>query len=742
VAVDASSNLYVADTYDNRIQKLVKSGDIPGKATLLSPSGNISTSTPAYSWNAVSAATWYQVWVNDASAAPKIQQWYTAQQAGCASGTGTCSVTPSVVLASGAAQWWIQTWNDRGNGPWSDGMSFTVSGGVLPGKASLVSPSGSISTTTPIYTWNAVSNATWYYLWVDDSSTTAKVQLWYTAAQAGCSSGTGTCSVTPAATLALGLAQWWIQTWNSAGYGPWSDGMSFTVSGGVLPGKATLVSPSGSISTTTPTYIWNAVSNGTRYYLWVNDSSTAAKVQLWHTAAQAGCSSGTGTCSVTPTTALAQGYCQWWIQTWNSAGDGPWSDAMGFTAGGGGLSDVPTSWTAGAPPDLLGYKPFLSTNEWYRDVSGASVDPDSANIIADLVRDDPGTMLHPDFGSSLFEGNPVGIPYDVVASSETPMANVTIGPEGYADESDPGPDNPADRVPISVPIPADVHIEGGSDHHILLLDKDNYWLYELYHVVHLGDNSWQADQVTLWDLNDNTRRPWTWTSADQAGLSIFAGLVRYDEVQRALPANGDLGHAIRFTVMPTLEPFIPPATHPGGGNDPTVHSPKMGQRFRLKAAWLSTHLSEFSPQCQVILRTLAKYGMILADTGSNLFIQGTRDARWVEDADAGGVAQLLRVPPDAFEVVAHDVEYTRESHPTGLPPSIASFTATPASVSGGGAANLAWDITGASTLIITPGVGPVRGTSTVVHPTATTTYTIFATNEYGRSTRTVTVTVP
>jgi hypothetical protein len=417
-------------------------------------------------------------------------------------------------------------------------------------------------------------------------------------------------------------------------------------------------------------------------------------------------------------------------------------DAMGFTVGGGGLSDVATSWTAGAPPDLLGFKPFLSTSEWYRDVSGAPVDPDSDNIIADLVRDDPGTMLHPDFGSSLFEGNPVGIPYDVVASSVTPMANVTIGPEGYAGESDPGPDNPTDRVPISVPIPADVHIEGGFDHHILLLDKDNYWLYELYHVEHLGDNSWQADQVTLWDLNDNTRRPWTWTSADQAGLSIFAGLVRYDEVKRALPVNGDLGHAIRFTVMPTLEPFIPPATHPGGGNDPTVHSPKMGQRFRLKAAWLSTHLSEFSPQCQVILRTLARYGIILADTGSNLFIQGTRDARWVEDADAGGVAQLLSVPPNAFEVVAHSVEYTRESHPTGSPPSIASFTATPASVSGGGAANLAWNITGASTLIITPGVGPVRGTSTVVHPTATTTYTIFATNEYGRSTRTVTVTVP
>jgi hypothetical protein len=243
-------------------------------------------------------------------------------------------------------------------------------------------------------------------------------------------------------------------------------------------------------------------------------------------------------------------------------------------------------------------------------------------------------------------------------------------------------------------------------------------------------------------MNDNTRRPWTWTSADQAGLSIFAGLVKYDEVQAAIPGNGDFGHAVRFTVMPTQEPFIPPATHPGGGNDGTIHSPKMGQRFRLKAAWLTAHISEFSPQCQVILRSLAKYGMILADTGSNLFIQGTRDARWVEDADAGGVAQLLLVPPQAFEVLAHDVEYTRDNHPTGLSPSIASFTATPAHVASNGTATLNWSVTGASTLIISPSVGPVRGNSITVHSATSTTYTIFATNEYGRSRASVTVNVP
>ncbi|MEE9911679.1 MAG: hypothetical protein K4571_08130 [Deltaproteobacteria bacterium] len=409
---------------------------------------------------------------------------------------------------------------------------------------------------------------------------------------------------------------------------------------------------------------------------------------------------------------------------------------------GGGLAGVSTSWTNGSPPELLGYKPFPADSPWYRDVSADSVDPDSDNIIADLVRDDPGTMLHPDFGSSLYEGAYVGHPYDVVAPSVTPMVHVAIGPDGYADESDPGPENAAERVPIPVPIPATVHVEGGFDHHIYLLDKEGYWLYELYHAVQLAGGGWQADQVTLWDLNDNTQRPWTWTSADQAGLSIFAGLVKYDEVQAAIPGNGDFGHAVRFTVMPTQEPFIPPATHPGGGNDGNLHSPKMGQRFRLKAAWLSAHASEFSPQCRVILRSLARYGMIVADTGGNLFIQGTQDARWIEDADAGGVAQLLRVPPQAFEVLAHTVEYTRENHPLGPPPTINAFTATPAQVASGGTATLSWSVTGASTLIISPAVGPVRGSSTAVRPAVTTTYTLFATNEYGRSRANVTVNVP
>jgi hypothetical protein len=299
----------------------------PGAAELLWPSGSILAATPAYSWNAVHGSTWYYLWVNDASASPKIRQWYTAQQAGCASGTGTCSVSSPAVLAQGAAQWWIQTWNDNGYGPWSSGMAFTVSGG-LPGATTLISPSGTASANSPVYVWNAVPNASWYYLWVNDASASPKIMQWYTAQQAGCASGTGTCSVSSPAVLAQGAAQWWIQTWNDNGYGPWSSGMAFTVSGG-LPGTATLVSPSGAISTRSPMYTWNAVSNATWYYLWVNDS-TGAKVTTWYAAAQAGCASGTGTCSVTPSVTLASGDAQWWIQTWNDNGYGPWSTGMAF----------------------------------------------------------------------------------------------------------------------------------------------------------------------------------------------------------------------------------------------------------------------------------------------------------------------------------------------------------------------------------------------------------------------------
>ena len=171
---------------------------------------------------------WYYLWVND-STGTRIQKWYTASEAGCASGTGTCSVSPTTTLAPGAAQWWIQATNGTVYGPWSATMDFSVPVPNAPGAATLISPTGTITTTTPTYTWNAIPEAMWYYLWVNDS-TGNRIQKWYTASEAGCASGTGTCSVSPTTTLASGAAQWWIQATNGTVYGPWSATMNFTVS--------------------------------------------------------------------------------------------------------------------------------------------------------------------------------------------------------------------------------------------------------------------------------------------------------------------------------------------------------------------------------------------------------------------------------------------------------------------------------------------------------------------------------
>jgi hypothetical protein len=297
----------------------------PPAATLVSPSGTISTTTPTYTWNAVSNATWYYLWVNGPSG-NMIQQWYSAAQAGCGSGTGTCSVTPTTTLATGNHTWWIQTWNQYGYGSWSAGLTFTVV--TPPPAATLVAPAGTSCDATPTYIWNAVSTATWYYLWVNGPSGNV-VKQWYTAAQAHCASGTGTCAVVPATTLASGTHTWWIQTWNDVGYGPWSAGQSFTETPGSVPGAVTLIAPSGSTTNPPPYYWWYEDSCATWYYLWVNGPSGTAVIQQWYTAAQANCN-GTW-CWVTNATTLPVGTNTWWVQTWNSAGYGPWSSGLTFT---------------------------------------------------------------------------------------------------------------------------------------------------------------------------------------------------------------------------------------------------------------------------------------------------------------------------------------------------------------------------------------------------------------------------
>jgi len=169
-----------------------------------------------------------------------------------------------------------------------------------------------------------------YMLGLDDSPR-GTIQTTYTASRAGCGSGTGACSIAASLVLDLGAGQWWVVTSNTSGSGPWSNGLTFTVAGTPPPPAATLVAPSGSIATRTPTFSWNAVASATQYLLWVDDSS-GGRLRTTYTAAQVGCASGTGTCSIAPGVVLNPGAGQWWVVTSNASGSGPWSSGMTFTA--------------------------------------------------------------------------------------------------------------------------------------------------------------------------------------------------------------------------------------------------------------------------------------------------------------------------------------------------------------------------------------------------------------------------
>jgi hypothetical protein len=292
----------------------------PGKATLVSPSGSIGNNNPTYTWNEVSGATYYYLWL-DGPSGHVFDKWFTAAEAGCSG--GTCSVagaTPN--LGGGTHTWWIQTWSNAGYGPWSDGKTFTPPTPTPPGKATLNTPSGTIFINNPIYTWNEVSGATYYYLWLDGPSGHV-FDKWFTAEEASCKGSS--CSATLPVTLSSGAHTWWIQTWNPVGYGPWSDGKSFSVS---PPAAATLVSPNGSVANN-PTYTWNAVAGATWYYLWV-DGPSGHIFDGWYTAAQANCNGST--CSIAGVTpSLTSGAHTWWVQTWSPVGYGPWSSGTNFT---------------------------------------------------------------------------------------------------------------------------------------------------------------------------------------------------------------------------------------------------------------------------------------------------------------------------------------------------------------------------------------------------------------------------
>lgn len=204
---------------------------------------------------------------------------------------------------------------------------------ATPDVPNPTSPSGAIDDSTPTYTWSALDNASWYYLFVQDSNGVV-IQQWYSAVAANCETGAGTCSITPSAGIASGAAKFRVIAYNNDGFGPWSAETAFTVrSGGatlVAPLATELQAPDAVVNLTTPTYSWNAIANASRYRLRVVDS-TGLKIKLTYTASEVNCADGTGTCSVTPNVELAPGAAKFRVRTRNSAGSGPWSAVNTFT---------------------------------------------------------------------------------------------------------------------------------------------------------------------------------------------------------------------------------------------------------------------------------------------------------------------------------------------------------------------------------------------------------------------------
>ncbi len=292
--------------------------------------------------------------------------------------------------------------------------------------------------------------------------------------------------------------------------------------------------------------------------------------------------------------------------------------STGTVSGGPGVPDL------GANANMNGYRPFPDDNPWNTPIDQEPVDPNSANIIASIGLND---NLHPDFGAN-WNGGPFGIPYVVVAGNQ-PRVPMTFD---YEDESDPGP----------YPIPPDAPIEGGSqssgDRHILVVDRDNKELWETFYSFPSG-GGWDCGSGAKFDLKSNALRPEGWTSADAAGLPIFPGLARYDEVV----LQGEIRHAIRFTVSQTRRAYVYPARH-WASSSTDSNRPPMGVRIRLKASF---DISGYPESAQVILRALKKYGMILADNGSDWYISGAPDSRW-NDSDLN---TLKQVKGSDFEVV-------------------------------------------------------------------------------------------
>lgn len=279
------------------------------------------------------------------------------------------------------------------------------------------------------------------------------------------------------------------------------------------------------------------------------------------------------------------------------------------------------------PASLSPRSPSLPNQAaWNQDVSRAPVARNSAAVIS-YINSKGGDFLHPDFGSP----RAYGFPYAVVGAGQRALP---VHYTAYGDESDPGP----------FPVPSWAPVEGGrrsdGDRHVLVVDRSRCVLYELYRAFfsRRGGARWNADSGTRWDLRSTGLRPDSWTSADAAGLPIFPGLVRYEEA-----VAGSVDHAIRVTFESTRNAWAHPASHCAGDSS-SASAPPMGMRLRLRASY---GLGGFSGPAKAIAEALKRYGLIVADNGSNWFFSGTSDRRWDDES----LNQLKRIPGSAFQVV-------------------------------------------------------------------------------------------
>lgn len=358
--------------------------------------------------------------------------------------------------------------------------------------------------------------------------------------------------------------------------------------------------------------------------------------------------------------------------------------------------------TQGTP--IPGPLPLFPANNWWNlDISNAPVDSNSASYITFIGGSN--RQVHPDFGGDDGEGGVYGFPYIVVDGTQ---AKKTVDFVLYPHQSD-GVNQPFYPVPDEA-ISSFGWIEGGQvgtedlrddgDRHILVVDKTNNHLYELYNVWYNGTN-WEAGSGAFFDMDTNDRRPEGWTSADAAGLAIFPGLVRHDEVT----GPDEIRHAFRVTVQAT-NGYVWPASHVAGSTSGAL---PMGARLRLKA---SKNISGYAPEIQKIFRAMKKYGLIVADNGSNMYVSGVYNTNWDNDV----------LNPAFHSLKASDFEVIS----LGWHPTVTFVLSLPSAVGAGDAATATLTAYNANYTVATGYTGTVQFTSTDGAATLPTNYTFTA----------------